>query len=132
MFKSFTILFDNMNNGKITIELGRRRGHTVFEGVNPNDPIPPHYFLFYEDPRRILYGENFIVAIREVKEHGIKQDCKIKILGIYNNGDFKVKDNILSLKIDSNSVVSSFDSQESIRRVVREEYRTEEKVDFSW
>jgi len=132
--KCFTIvLFTSgyMNNKAISIELGRQRGHTICGEEKPNDNSFPHYFLFFEDARKIPYGENNIVAVREVRETGNNSQSTIKVLGIYRPKGFKITEEKVSIPISKNSVVCGFDLQEDVRRKVLQEYRTEEKVDFS-
>ena len=120
-----------MNGKTIAIELGRQRGHTVCEEEKPNDNSFPHYFLFFEDARRIPYGENNIVAVREVREIGNNSQSTIKVLGIYRPKDFQITGEKVSIPISKDSVVRGSDLKEDVKRKVLQEYRTEEKVDFS-
>jgi len=120
-----------MNNGYLDIELGRQKGNTVFEEERPTSLQFSHYFLFHEDARKIPFGENNIIAVREVREVGNNSQSLIKVLGIYKPKDFKISKEKVSVPISKNSVVCGFDLQEEIRRKVLQEYKTEEKVDFS-
>lgn len=120
-----------MNNGYVDIELGRQKGNTVFEEERPTGIQFPHYFLFHEDARRIPFGENNIIVVREVREVGNNSQSLIKVLGIYRPKDFKISEEKVSVPVSKDSVVRGFDLQEDVRRKVLQEYRTEEKVDFS-
>lgn len=119
-----------MNNGYLDIELGRQKGNTVFEEERTASLQFPHYFLFHEDARRIPFGENNIIAVREVREVGNNSQSLIKVLGIYRPKDFKIAGEKVSVPISKDSVVRGFDLQE-VRKKVLQEYKTEEKVDFS-
>jgi hypothetical protein len=120
-----------MESKFITLELGRQRGHTICGEEKPKDNSFPHYFLFFEDARIIPYGDKSIVTFREVREVGNNSKSLIKVLGIYRPKDFKILEEKVSVPISKDSVVRGFDLQEDVRRKVLQEYRTEEKVDFS-
>lgn len=120
-----------MESKTITIELGRQRGHTVPEEEKHNDNSFPHYFLFFDDARRIPYDNKSIIAVREVRETGNNSQSTLKVLGIYRLKDFKITEEKVSVPITKDSIVRGFDLQEDVRKTVLQEYRTEEKVDFS-
>jgi hypothetical protein len=132
--KCFTVVLfisDIMESKPIIIELGRQRGNTIPGEEKPNDNSFPHYFLFFDDARRIPYRNNNIVVVREVRETGNNSQSTLKVLGIYRPKDFKITEEKVSVPISKDSVVRGFDLQEDVRRKVLQEYRTEEKVDFS-
>lgn len=132
--KCFTVVLfisDIMESKPIIIELGRQRGNTIPGEEKSNDNSFPHYFLFFDDARRIPYRNNNIVVVREVRETGNNSQSTLKVLGIYRPKDFKITEEKVSVPISKDSVVRGFDLQEDVRRKVLQEYRTEEKVDFS-
>jgi hypothetical protein len=120
-----------MDSGKISFKLGREGGKTEFYGDGDPSNID-HYFIFFEDPRVVPYGERDIIALRQFSENGNKRSGVIKVLGVFERGEYSIKKDSVEVPLTKDILVKGFDLKEDIERQLRKAYKTNEKVDFSW